>query len=62
MDSNNKTNILKYKKSDAQFAYEDDNIIQPIKDRIPKANSGRTHSIKLPKYISFVIQETTRTL
>ena len=62
MDSNNKTKILKYKKSDAQFAYEDDNIIQPIKDRIPKADSGRTHSIKLPKYISFVIQEATRTL
>ena len=49
MDSNNKTKILKYKKSDAQFAYEDDNIIQPIKDRVPKADSGRTHSIKLPK-------------
>lgn len=59
---NNKTKILKYKKSETQFAYEEKNIIQPIKEKVPKAKSGRTHSIKLPKYISFIIQETTTTL
>ena len=62
MANNNKTVILKYKKSETQFAYEDEKIIRPIKERVPKAVSGRTRSVKLPKYISFVIQETTRTL
>ena len=62
MASENKSEILEYKKSEEQFAYEDENIILPIKAKVPKADSGRTHSIKLPKYISFVIQETTKIL
>ena len=36
---NNKTKILKYKKSETQFAYEEKNIIQPIKEKVPKAKS-----------------------
>ncbi len=33
---NNKTNILKYKKSETQFAYEEKDIIQPIKEKVLK--------------------------
>ena len=62
MKSKKKTEIKEYKKSKSQFAYEKEKIIQPIKAIVPKARRGRNHSIKLPKYISFVIQETTRTL
>ena len=57
-----KTEILEYKKSKTQNIYESNNIIQPIKAKVPEADSGRTHSIKLPKYISFIIQEKTKTL
>ncbi len=62
MKSNKKTSILEYKKSKAQLSYEDKSIIRPIKEKVPMADSGRTHPIKLPKYISFIIQEKTKTL
>ena len=62
MESKSKTKISEFKKTKTQNIYESNNIIQPIKAKVPEADSGRTHSIKLPKYISFVIQETTRTL
>lgn len=62
MESKSKTKISEFKKTKNQNIYESNNIIQPIKAKVPEADSGRTHSIKLPKYISFVIQETTRTL
>ena len=62
MAGKQKTTVLKYKKSDAQFRYEDENIIQPLIAKVPKARSGRSHAIKLPKYISFTIETSTRTL
>lgn len=62
MADKQRTTILKYKKSDAQFRYEDENIIQPLIAKIPKARSGKTHAIKLPKYISFTIEELSQTL
>ena len=62
MAGNQKTIILKYKKSDSQFKYEDGNIIKPLIAKVPKARSGRTHALKLPKYISFTIDESTKTL
>lgn len=57
-----KTKILAYKKSQTQSNYEDENIVSPIITKIPKARNGRTSAIKLPQYISFVIQKETRTL
>ena len=55
-----KTKIEQYKKSEQQKRYEKDVILQPIKKLIPKAPSGRSHSIALPQYISFTIQENTK--
>ena len=57
-----KTKIEQYKKSEQQKRYEKDVILQPIKKLIPKAPSGRSHSIALPQYISFTIQENTKKL
>ena len=50
-----KTKIEKYKKTEEQFLFEKENIIQPLKKLVPPAPSGRARKIDLPKYISFTI-------
>lgn len=55
---------VNYKKSPEteQSKYETNHIINPLKKLIPKAASGRSRGIKLPKYIVFKIDEVTKTL
>ena len=55
-----KTSIENYKKSKTQIEYENNAILQPLRQLIPKAPSGRTHPIALPKYISFTIEGTNK--
>lgn len=57
-----KTIIKPYKKSETQIKYENNVILHPLRQLLPKAPSGRTHPIVLPKYISFTIEEDTNKL
>lgn len=57
-----KTKIEKYKKTEEQFLFEKENIIQPLKKLVPPAPSGRARKIDLPKYISFTIIDNSKKL
>lgn len=57
-----KTSIEQYKKSETQIEYENNAILHPLRQLVPKAPSGRTRPIALPKYVSFTIEEDTNTL
>ncbi len=56
------TKVIIPKKSKEQLEYETKFIKDPIKKLVPKAPSGRMHQIKLPAYISFTINDKTKTL
>lgn len=53
---NTRTKIVP-RKNKLQMDYEKVTFINPLKERIPRATSGRPRSIKLPKYIEFKIIE-----
>ena len=55
-DQMKKTSV-QYRKDEAQNKYEKVNFIDPLKKMIPKSESGRKRSIKLPKYIVFRLTE-----
>lgn len=52
-----KKTSVQYRKDEAQNKYEKVNFIDPLKNMIPKSESGRERSIKLPKYIVFRLTE-----
>ena len=54
--------VIKSKKSEEQLRYEKLTFLEPIKNIVPEASSGRTHPIKLPAYMYFSIDEGTKTL
>ncbi|MCQ2182145.1 MAG: hypothetical protein MJY89_01910 [Bacteroidales bacterium] len=56
------TVIYKKDLDQKQTGNETNLIINPLKKLIPKAASGRSRGIKLPKYIVFKIDEVTKTL
>jgi len=49
--------VYKKTQNSEQIEFEQRDIISPIKERMPKAISGRVHTLKLPQYITFSISE-----
>lgn len=57
MEEQVKKTSVQYRKDEAQKKYEKDNFIDPLKNMIPKSESGRERAIKLPMYIVFQVTE-----
>ncbi len=57
-----KIKVGQFKKTEEQGNYERENIIQPLKKRVPYAPSGRPRNIDLPNYISFTIIDDSKKL